>query len=881
MKKKAKLILSGLEPLIITTESNFVNVGERTNVTGSKIFLRCIQEQRWEDAIAIAREQVENGAQIIDVNMDEAMLDGVENMRKFLNLMAAEPDIAKIPVMVDSSKWEIIETGLQCLQGKGVVNSISLKEGETDFIQKAKLIQQYGAALIVMAFDEQGQADSLERRIEICQRAYRILTDEVGFPSHDIIFDPNIFPIGTGMEEHRNNALHFFQATKWIKENLPGALVSGGVSNVSFSFRGNNTVREAIHSVFLYHAIQHGMDMGIVNPSQLVIYDNIEPQLLAYVEDLVLNRRADATERLLALAEEIKPTQQKTSEVIDRGTIPLEDRLIDALIKGIGTHIPTDIQEAISVYAHPLEIIEGPLMKGMNIIGDYFGSGKMFLPQVVKSARVMKQAVAILEPLLLQNTTTGERTAKKKILLATVKGDVHDIGKNIVGVVLACNGYEVVDMGVMVPNEKIIEKAKEINADIIGLSGLITPSLEIMSDMAKLLQEQGMTTPLLIGGATTSRVHTAVKIDPYYDHGVLYVRDAGTAAQAVSQLFQTDQTSVIAEIKSEYEKVRANYHQHQQQNPLLSLSEARSKKRIYPPQIALPNELGTQEITFDLGVLSHYIDWTPFFQTWQLAGPYPAILQDEIVGEQATQLFQDAQKMLQTIIAHQQLQAKGIWSLFPVYKNEDDIILKDNPGIRFHTLRQQIEKRNDPHQYALADFITSENPDQPDYMGVFAVTAGLGLEELILPYQQEEDDYREIMAKALADRLAEAAAEYLHQQVRIKHWGYAKDEDLSTADLIKEQYQGIRPAPGYPACPDHLEKNTIWQLLQPDQTIGIELTESLAMTPTASVCGYYFSHPEAHYFGITKINEDQLNNFAQRKNITITEAQRWLGHLLV
>ena len=881
MKTTAKLVLSGLEPLLITHESNFVNVGERTNVTGSKIFLRCIQEQRWDDAIAIAREQVENGAQIIDVNMDEAMLDGVENMRKFLNLMAAEPDIAKIPVMVDSSKWDIIEAGLQCLQGKGVVNSISLKEGEADFIQKAKLIQQYGAAVIIMAFDEQGQADNLDRRIEICERAYRILTEQIGFPKNDIIFDPNIFPIGTGMEEHRNNAVHFFQATKWIKENLPGALVSGGVSNVSFSFRGNNTVREAIHSVFLFHAIQHGMDMGIVNPSQLVIYDNIEKNLLIHVEDLVLNRREDATERLLALAEEIKPTQQKTTESIDRSTIPLEERLIDALIKGIGTHIPADIAEAISVYAHPLAIIEGPLMKGMNIIGEYFGSGTMFLPQVVKSARVMKQAVAILEPLLLQNTTTGEKISKKKILLATVKGDVHDIGKNIVGVVLACNGYDVVDMGVMVPNEKIVEKALEINADVIGLSGLITPSLEIMADMAKLLQERSLKTPLLIGGATTSRVHTAVKIDPHYEHCVLYVRDAGTAAQAVSQLFQVDQTPVVAEIKKEYEKVRSNYTQHQQQNPLLSLIDARSKKPPYVPQIEVPNELGTQTVKFDLNTLAQYIDWTPFFQTWQLAGPYPAILNDDIVGEQATQLYEDAQKMLKSIIQNNTLQAKGVWSLFPVFKEEDDIVLKNNQDLRFHTLRQQIEKRNDTHQYALADFISSDNEGNPDYMGVFTVTAGWGLDEFIAPFKEEGDDYHEIMAKALADRLAEAAAEYLHEQIRKKHWGYASEEMLNTDDLIKEKYQGIRPAPGYPACPDHLEKNTIWQILQPDQSIGVHLTESLAMTPTASVCGYYFSHPETHYFGITKIGEDQLIDFAKRKKITVTEAQRWLGHLLV
>jgi 5-methyltetrahydrofolate--homocysteine methyltransferase len=568
------------------------------------------------------------------------------------------------------------------------------------------------------------------------------------------------------MEEHRNNALHFFQATQWIKENLPGALVSGGVSNVSFSFRGNNTVREAIHSVFLYHAIQHGMDMGIVNPSQIVVYDNIESNLLTHVTDLVLNRREDATERLLALAEEIKPTQQKAADVIDRSIIPLEDRLIEALIKGVGTHIPADIEEAIAAYPHPLDIIEGPLMKGMNIIGDYFGSGKMFLPQVVKSARVMKQAVAILEPLLLQNTTTGEKVAKKKILLATVKGDVHDIGKNIVGVVLACNGYEVVDMGVMVPNEKILEKAQEIQADVIGLSGLITPSLEIMSDMAKLLQEKGMSTPLLIGGATTSRVHTAVKIDPFYNHCVLYVRDAGTAAQAVSQLFQADQTPVVAEIKKEYERVRANYNQHQQQNPLLSIEESRAKKPQYEAHIYTPKETGAHVVEFDLKTLERYIDWMPFFQTWQLAGPYPAILQDGVVGEQARQLFDDAQKMLASVIEKNQLQAKGVWSLFPVYKELDDIVLKDNPSLRFHTLRQQIEKRNDTHQYALADFISSEDANHPDYMGVFAVTAGLGLDDLIAPFQKEGDDYHEILAKALADRLAEAAAEYLHEQIR-------------------------------------------------------------------------------------------------------------------
>ncbi len=881
MNNEIKLILSGLEPLIVRTDSNFVNVGERTNVTGSKVFLRCIQEQRWDDALAIAREQIENGAQIIDINMDEAMIDGVQAMTHFLNLIATEPDISRVPIMIDSSDWKVIEAGLQCVQGKCVVNSISLKDGEAAFLQKAKQIKKYGAAVIVMAFDENGQADSLERRIEICSRAYLLLTKEANYDAKDIIFDPNIFPIGTGMEEHRKNALDFIQATHWIKNNLPGALVSGGVSNVSFSFRGNNTVREAIHSVFLYHAIKNGMDMGIVNPAQLVIYDNIEKNLLELVEDLVLDRRADATERLLKLAEEIKPTAQKEIEVIDRSSIPLEERLADALIKGIPTHIAEDIKEAIQKYPSPLAIIEGPLMAGMNIVGEYFGSGKMFLPQVVKSARVMKQAVAILEPLLLEQKNNGESTSKKKILLATVKGDVHDIGKNIVGVVLACNGYDVIDMGVMVPNEQIIARAKAEKVDVIGLSGLITPSLEIMTEMAKLLTQEGLNIPLLIGGATTSLVHTAVKIDPHYDGPIKYVRDAGTAAQDLSHLLSEQKEHFVLETKSEYQRVRENYAKSLIKNPLLSFEESRKYALQVAPVIYKPNTLGQQTIDVNISSILPFIDWTPFFQTWQLAGPYPQILEDSVVGIEAKKLFNDAQELISQIASNNKIKIKATWSLFPVFRNGDDIVLSQKEDIKFHTLRQQQDKKGRNPNLALADFISSNQPDQPDYMGCFAVNAGIGVEEWLMEIKSEQNDYLEILIKAVADRFAEATTEYLHEQIRKNHWGYAKDEHLTNAELIKEKYQGIRPAPGYPACPDHLEKKTIWQILQPDKEIGLQLTDSLAMYPTAAVSGYFFAHPESQYFGITQLGKDQVQDYAQRKGIAFEEAERWLGHLMV
>ncbi len=881
MSSEVKLILSGLEPLIVRHDSNFVNVGERTNVTGSKVFLRCIQEQRWEDALAIAREQIENGAQIIDINMDEAMIDGVQAMTHFLNLIATEPDISRVPIMIDSSDWKVIEAGLQCVQGKCVVNSISLKDGEEAFLQKAKQIKKYGAAVIVMAFDEVGQADSLDRRIEICSRAYRLLTEAAGYDAHDIIFDPNIFPIGTGMEEHRKNALDFIQSTHWIKNNLPGALVSGGVSNVSFSFRGNNTVREAIHSVFLYHAVKNGMDMGIVNPAQLVIYDNIDKNLLEHVEDLVLDRRADATERLLKLAEEIKPSKEKEITIVDRSVIPLEDRLADALIKGIPTHIPADIEEAIAQYDSPLAIIEGPLMAGMNIVGEYFGSGKMFLPQVVKSARVMKQAVAILEPLLLEQKNNGTATAKKKVLLATVKGDVHDIGKNIVGVVLACNGYDVIDMGVMVPNEQIIARAKAEQVDVIGLSGLITPSLEIMTEMAKLMTQEGLDIPLLIGGATTSLVHTAVKIDPHYQGPIKYVRDAGTAAQDLSHLLSEQKNHFVLETKNEYQRVRENYAKSLVKNPLIKIEEARANglktdNNIYTPQIP-----GQHTIDVPVSTIIPFIDWTPFFQTWQLAGPFPQILEDEVVGIESKKLYADALQLIDEIVQKNKIKIKATWSIFPVYRKGDDIILNDKTGMQFHTLRQQQDKKGRNPNLALADFISSDHPENPDFMGCFAVNAGIGVEEWLKEISADQNDYLEILIKAVADRFAEATTEYLHQEVRVKYWGYSPNEQLSNEELIKEKYQGIRPAPGYPACPDHLEKKTIWQILQPDKEIGLELTESLAMYPTAAVSGYFFSHPESQYFGITQLGRDQVEDYAKRKGIDFEEAQRWLGHLMI
>jgi 5-methyltetrahydrofolate--homocysteine methyltransferase len=874
-----KLKLSGLEPLIVTPESNFINVGERTNVTGSKKFLRCIQEQKWEEALDIAREQVINGAQIIDVNMDEAMIDATASMTHFLRLIAAEPDIAKVPIMVDSSKWEVIEAGLQNIQGKGVVNSISLKDGEREFIERARKIQSYGAAVIVMAFDENGQADSFQRRIEICERAYHILVKQVGFSSNNIIFDPNIFPIGTGMEEHRQNALHFFQATQWIKKNLPGALVSGGVSNVSFAFRGNNVVREAIHSVFLYHAILHGMDMGIVNPAQLVIYDTIEPTLKEAVEDLVLDRRADATERLLALAENMLPTEKNQQELVSRDQIPLDKRLQDALISGVGTHIQEDVQEALTHYASPLEIIEGPLMTGMNTVGEFFGTGKMFLPQVVKSARVMKQAVAILEPLLVGQQQSAT-THRRKIVLATVKGDVHDIGKNIVGVVLACNGFEVIDLGVMVPNERILQAALDHQADAIGLSGLITPSLEIMSEMAQLLESKGLQIPLLIGGATTSKVHTAVKIDPHYTGTVMYIRDAGTAAQALA-VYLNQPEEQKEKIKADLAKIRENYNKDRVKTPLLSLAEAREKKFLPSSShtIVQPKTTELQWENIPLTELIPFIDWQPFFQTWQLAGKFPDLLQDPIIGKQAQEIWESAQHVLDMAMV-ENFQSSAVWQILPAWKKDETIFAhKNNVNYLFPTLRQQVPQR-DGVQYALADFIVSEDPNDTDYLGFFAVTAGKKWEAAIQRVQQEQDPFQEILYKALADRMAEASAEWVHHKARTQTWGYASQENLTHKQLIDEEYQGIRPAPGYPACPDHRDKLTIWQILQPEDRIHVSLTESLAMHPASSVSGFFFAHPESSYFGITRINEEQCDSISRAKNCNTNDTIKWLSHLI-
>ena len=1088
-----KLRLSGLEPLLATTESNFINVGERCNVTGSKKFLDLIKDNRFEDAVAVAKEQVEGGAQILDVNMDEGLIDGVQAMTRFLNLIAAEPDIARIPVMIDSSKWEIIEAGLKCIQGKGVVNSISLKEGEEDFIAKAKKIKRYGAAVVVMAFDEQGQADTLERRIEICSRAYRVLVDQVKFTPNDIIFDPNIFPIGTGMEEHRNNAVHFFQSTRWIKENLPGALVSGGVSNVSFSFRGNNRVREAIHSVFLYHGIKHGLDMGIVNPSQLEVYDEIPKDLLELIEDVVLNRREDSTERLLDYADKNKESAKKESKQdLEWRKAPLEDRLSHALIKGIIDFIDADTEEARAKYGRPLYVIEGPLMAGMSIVGDLFGSGKMFLPQVVKSARVMKKAVAYLEPYLqaekdeLRAAGGTASSNAGKILMATVKGDVHDIGKNIVSVVLACNNYEIIDLGVMVSADKILETAIRENVDVIGLSGLITPSLDEMIHVAKEMQRRKLNIPLLIGGATTSRVHTAVKIEPNYDHPVVHVLDASRAVTVVSSLLSKDQQKdYVATLRSEYTKVRENYAAQNESRSLLSLSEARKQKAnlIFDSStIQKPLQPGMHVFEdIDLNHLVPYIDWMPFFQSWELAGRFPQILDDELVGEQARQLYDEAQKMLQEIIGKKSIQARAVVGIFEANTVGDDIevrwnnpsptlpkgkgepsaqgksqdvqdyshaqepltadytldekdtpfplgrvgdgsdneksvynyyttphelfanlhrnairmrqhpteaeslmwnILKSNAlgnhhfrrqhiidrfiadfvclkaklvieidgpihtkadaknqderrtrilnqlgftvirfsneevlensqaveksilaqlssgnpitatepefeygstptNARFLTLRQQTRKTAGQPNYALADFIASKESGVSDYMGCFAVCTGFGLDEMVSAFEADHDDYSAIIAKALADRLAEALAEYMHEKVRKELWGYAAQEKLSNEQLIDEAYRGIRPAPGYPACPDHLEKQTIWDLLQVEQSIGIQLTESLAMYPTAAVSGYYFAHPQAKYFGLNKITQEQLKDYAQRKGISTAEAEKWLSPVLI
>lgn len=877
--KMKPLILSGLEPLIITEDSNFVNVGERANVAGSRKFLRLIREEKFEEALDVAREQVEGGAQILDVNMDDGMIDGKEAMVNFLHLIASEPDISRIPVMIDSSKWEIIEAGLKCVQGKCVVNSISLKEGEEAFIKQAKHLKLMGAAVIVMAFDEVGQADSLERRIEICKRSYDVLVDQVGFPPQDVIFDPNIFPVATGMEEHRKNALDFFLATKWIKENLPHARVSGGVSNVSFSFRGNNAVREAMHAAFLYHAIQHGMDMGIVNPSQLEVYDEIDKELLERVEDVLLDKRDDSTERLLDFAESFKG--QSKGRIVDnawrKGTV--QERITHALVKGITEFIVEDTEEARQQLDKPLHVIEGPLMEGMNVVGDLFGSGKMFLPQVVKSARVMKKAVAYLQP-YLEAEKDGANQSAGKILMATVKGDVHDIGKNIVSVVLACNNYEIVDLGVMVPMDKILKTAKEENVDVIGLSGLITPSLDEMITVAKEMKRQQFHVPLLIGGATTSRAHTAVKVDPEYGNGVVHVNDASRSVAVVSELLSERSEVYKQSLRDDYEKVREGYAKNRSKKETLSFEEANAnalKTDWASVSIHTPKFLGIQKVENQpLAELVPFIDWTPFFKTWQLHGKFPRILEDDVVGAEAKKLYADAQEMLKKIVSENWVQANGVFGIWPANSNGNDIELANESNDRFIALRQQTKKAGGKASLALSDYVAPIESGVQDYVGAFAVTAGLGIEGKVEEFEANHDDYNSILLKALADRLAEAFAEFLHLKVRKEIWGYAQDENLENTDLISEKYQGIRPAPGYPACPDHLEKDTIFKLLNP-KDIGLQLTESRAMFPAAAVSGYYFANENAKYFGLGKIEKDQVEDYAKRRGISMEEAEKWLA----
>lgn len=868
------LILSGLEPLVVTSHTNFVNIGERTNVTGSRRFARLIAEDKYDEALEVALDQVRGGAQILDVNMDEGMLDGKMAMVKFLNLIASEPDIARIPIMIDSSKWEIIEAGLQCIQGKGVVNSISLKGGEEEFIEQARKIKRYGAAVVVMAFDEAGQADSYERRIEICERSYKVLTEKVGFNAQDIIFDPNIFPVATGIDEHNNNAVDFFRATEWIKANLPGAKVSGGVSNVSFSFRGNNVVREAMHSSFLYHGIKAGMDMGIVNAGMIEVYDEIPKDLLEHVEDVLLNRRDDATERLLAFAESVKGSGKQKVEDLSWREGEVEERLSHALVKGIIDYIDEDTEEARIKYGSPLKVIEGPLMDGMNVVGDLFGSGKMFLPQVVKSARVMKKSVAYLTPYLEEEKASG--STKGKILLATVKGDVHDIGKNIVGVVMACNNFEIVDMGVMVPADQILDRAQEIGADIIGLSGLITPSLDEMVGVAEEMNRRKMNTPLLIGGATTSRIHTAVKIAPKYDHTVVHVLDASKSVGVSTSLLSDKAPEFSQLIKSEYSEL-ADSHASRTEAKNYIPYEVAKKNALTIDQgkkAIRPNTLGVTVFDdFDLSQIRDYIDWTPFFSTWMLKGKYPAIFDNPTVGEEAKKLFNDAQLMLDEIISNRLLKANAVVGLFEVQREGEDVQIKSSETT-FHFLRQQGKKADGIPNLSLVDFLSK---DKTDYMGAFAVTSGIGIEALIEQYKADHDDYKEIMVKALADRLAEAFAELMHEKVRKELWGYAKDESFDNESLIKEKYQGIRPAPGYPACPDHTEKKTLFQLLGVEKNIGVSLTESYAMYPASSVSGLYFSHPESKYFGLGKIGEDQVEDYAKRKQMKIEEVEKWLA----
>ncbi|MFZ1074243.1 MAG: methionine synthase [Verrucomicrobiia bacterium] len=907
------LRLSGLDALAVRPNSNFLNIGERTNVAGSPKFAQLIKAGDYEAALAVARQQVENGAQVIDVCMDEGMIDGVAAMTRFLNLIASEPDICKVPVMVDSSKWEVIEAGLKCLQGKGIVNSISLKEGEGKFLHQAKLVRRYGAAVVVMAFDERGQADSFERKIAVCKRAYDLLAGQVGFPPQDIIFDPNVLTVGTGMEEHANYAVDFIRATHWIKEHLPHAKVSGGISNVSFSFRGNNTVREAMHSAFLYHAIKAGLDMGIVNAGQLAVYDEVPEDLLGLVEDVLLNRHPDATERLIKFAESVK--QRGKAEIVEdewrKGTV--EERLTHALVKGIVDFIEADIEEARQKYARPLQVIEGPLMAGMNVVGDLFGSGKMFLPQVVKSARVMKKAVAYLLPFMEAEKKAAGGTHKNagKVLMATVKGDVHDIGKNIVGVVLACNNYEVIDLGVMVPCEKILQTAREQRVDIIGLSGLITPSLDEMTHVAHEMEREGFKLPLLIGGATTSKAHTAVKIAPGYGQPVVHVLDASRAVPVISNLISAENKPAFAQqIREEYEHIRSQHGGRTAK--LISIEEARANApKLGFDDLPKPEFAGIRALSSDVTTLNTQhsaritlselvplIDWSPFFHTWELRGRYPAILNHEKHGEEARKLFANAQKLLEEIVGRKLIQPRGIYGLFPANRAGDDVELYTDESrtkvlTKFHFLRQQIAKDDGTPNWCLADFVAPREgwhvadpnirdggtPSLPDHIGAFAVTTGHGLDELVKKFKADHDDYNAIMAEALADRLAEAFAEFLHKRVR-EEWGYGKTERLTTEELIEEKYRGIRPAAGYPACPDHTEKGTLWKLLDVEKNAGIKLTESFAMWPGSSVSGLYFAHPESKYFAVGKLGRDQLLDYHVRKGITLKEAEKWLGPYL-
>jgi len=885
MEEESILKLSGLEPLVITPEINFVNIGERTNVTGSKKFANLILDGKFDEALGVALDQVRGGAQILDVCMDEGMLDGEAAMVKFLNLIASEPEISRIPIMIDSSKWKIILAGLKCIQGKGIVNSISLKNGEEEFLSQAKIIKRFGAAVVVMAFDEDGQADTYQRRIDICKRSYDLLTQKVGFNRGDIIFDPNIFPVATGMDEHRKNAMDFFNATKWIKENLQGAKVSGGVSNVSFSFRGNNPVREAMHASFLYHAIKHGMDMGIVNPTMLEVYDDIPKDLLDRVEDVLFDRREDATERMLEFAETVKSKGKK--EIVNEAwrSDPVEKRIEHALVKGIIDFIVDDTEEARLKYDSPLKVIEGPLMDGMNVVGDLFGEGKMFLPQVVKSARVMKQAVAYLEPFMPKagDLNYNESQSKiKKILLATVKGDVHDIGKNIVGVVLACNSYQIIDLGVMVDAQRIIDEAIKNKVDIIGLSGLITPSLDEMVNVAEEMEKQGLQIPLLIGGATTSRIHTAVKIDPVYSGIVMHVQDASKSVPVAGEsISEETRDSYKLKIKELYHDLRVGHEAKQQVKQMVAFEDAKNNPTdldwsTFKP--FKPNEEGRKVIAdLDLGLLRGYIDWTPFFSTWMLTGKYPKILEDKIVGVEATKLFNDANRMLDDIIEQKWIKAKAVYGIYPVMRDGEDVhILNENgkpTDYKFHFLRQQGKKGNNVPNRSLIDYI---HPDEKDYLGAFAVTAGLGIEDKLKDFQEVGDDYNDIMLKALADRLAEAGAEYLHTLVRKEIWGYSPDEQLANDELIREAYKGIRPAPGYPACPEHSEKSTLFHLLKAEE-VDMELTESFAMLPTSSVSGFYFGHPESKYFGLGKIGEDQVEDYARRKGVSKEQAEKWLS----